>query len=61
MEQKELPVPWYPKCKDPTDTSNFDAYPAMSSGKITQSAKTVRNFNYARTACEFSFLLFIYC
>ena len=31
--KKELPVPFVPKCKDPTDCSNFDHYPAMSSGK----------------------------
>ena len=31
--KKEITPPWVPKCKDPTDCSNFDSYPAMSSGK----------------------------
>jgi len=33
MLKKQLKVPWSPHCKDPSDTSNFDSYPSMSSGK----------------------------
>jgi len=33
LTKKELPTPWAPKIKDPLDTSNFDSYPAPSSGK----------------------------
>ena len=30
---KEVKVPFVPRISDPTDTSNFDSYPAPSSGK----------------------------
>ena len=32
LEAKQLPVPFDPKCKDPTDTSNFDDYPDSAEG-----------------------------